>query len=92
MIQRLANKRPNVIPACYEKRRWAENMIAVTNWVDRGRAIISVPNTTAIVHHFIHTAVSNYFQTLFINRIKKFYLYTVSCTQQPILVIVHGYL
>ena len=66
MIQRMANERSDVIPACYERRQWVENMIAVTDWVVRRRSIVSYENKTAMVHTFIHTVVSNHWQTLFI--------------------------
>ena len=71
MLQRMANERPNVIPACHERRRWVENMIDVTQWVVRYRSIVSIENRTAMVHTFIHTAVSNYCQTIFITSTKK---------------------
>ena len=59
MIQRMANERPNVIPACHERRRWVENMIAVTDWIVSRLGIVSFENKTAMVHTFIHTVVSN---------------------------------
>ena len=71
MLQRMANERPNVIPACHERRRWVENMVAVTDWIVGYRAITSYENRTAMVHTFIHTAVSTYCQTLFIISIKN---------------------
>ena len=78
MIQRMANERPNVIPACHERRRWVENMIAVTEWIESRRAILTFENRSAVVRHFRHTAVSNYCQTLFTNSIKKLTLNTGS--------------
>ena len=58
MLQKFANEFPDIIPACHEKRTWFENMLAVTDWVTRNYATITVENRTAIINYFNHYAVS----------------------------------
>ena len=52
IFQRIANRYPNIVPVCHEKRTWFETMIAVTDWTPRRFAVGSVENRTAIINHF----------------------------------------
>ena len=92
ILQRHANIFPNVIPACHERRQWVENMIAVTDWIVNDRGAVSYENRTAIIHHFMHTAVSNHYKTLFMTSIKEHNFNTGCCMLQSILAIVQDYL
>ena len=66
IFQTIANHFPAVVPACYEKRTWFENMIAVTVWTPYGgHYIISVENKTAVIHHYKYNAVSVILITIF---------------------------